>query len=62
MGPLSTTIRMWGSKKFADIRGVVKENAGKYCVRLCYNKTRNVKTHNVTLRRARTTIVAMEKQ
>jgi hypothetical protein len=62
MGPLSTTIRKWGSKKFSDLRGVVKENAVKSCVRLCYNKTRNVKTHNVTLRRARTSIVGMEKQ
>ena len=32
MGPLSTNIRMWGAKKFAELRGVVKENAGKYCV------------------------------
>jgi hypothetical protein len=46
MGPLSTTIKMWGSKKFVELRGVVKENAAKYCVKQCYNKKGNVGTYN----------------
>jgi len=45
MGPLRTTIRMWGSKKFAELRGAVKENAGKYCVKLCYNEKGNAGTY-----------------
>jgi hypothetical protein len=50
MGPPSTTIRMLGSKKFAELRGVVKENAGKYCIKLCYNKKGNVGTCNTEAR------------
>ena len=56
MGPLSTIIRMWEATKFAELRGVIKENAGKYCVKLCCN------TYNVTPRRDRATIIAVEKQ
>lgn len=46
---------------FAELRGVVKENAGKYCVKLCYNKKGNGGAYNVTLRHARATIVSVEK-
>ena len=62
MWPLSTNIRMWESEKFAELRGVVKENAGKCCVKLRYNKKGNGGTYKVTLRRVRATIVAVEKQ
>ena len=31
---------------FKGLRGVVQENAGKYCVKLCYNKKGNVGTYN----------------
>jgi len=62
MGPLSTNVRMWGAKKFAELRGVVKENAGKYCVKLCCDTKGNVETYNVTLRCDRATIIAVEKQ
>jgi hypothetical protein len=50
MGPLSATIRMWKSKKFVELRGVVKENAGKCCVKLCYNKKGNVGAYNIETR------------
>jgi len=62
MGLLSTNIRMWEAKKFVELRGVVKENAGKYCVKLCCNTKGNVGTYNVTLRRDHANINAVEKQ